>query len=84
MTNFKRKEIYEFKCCNEGRLVIQEKDKDNRLICINQDRFDTDGRVTHLFLILSPEEYCNNPKTHYISVLPITSSKKNYTVSYLF
>ena len=80
MANFKRREIYEFKCCNEGRLVTQEKDKNNNLKYINQDKFDVKGKPTHFFLILYSEEYANSRGAKYISALPLTSSKGNFTV----
>ncbi len=80
MGQFKRREIYEFQCCNEGRLITKEKNDNNETVCLNQDKYDTNGRVTHFFVILSPDEYSNSEKTLYISVLPITSSKQNYTV----
>lgn len=72
-----RREIYEFKCCNEGRLVSKE-NINGKIICKNQDGHDTQGRMTHFFLILSPNDYCNSPGSQYISVLPITSSKGSY------
>jgi len=83
MGQFKRREIYEFQCCNEGRLITKEQNDKKEIVCLNQDKCNTDGRFTHYFVILSPEDYCNSEKTIYISVLPITSSKKNYTVQAL-
>lgn len=73
-------EIYQFRCCNEGRCVIEAKDKTGNQIFKNQDG-DNVEKPTHFFLILSPESY--NKATHrkYISALPITSSKGGFTVN---
>lgn len=73
---FERREMYSFKCCCDGRKIINVSYGKEGKVCHNQDGFPTGSADHHHFLILSEDRYNNSEKTNYLLAFPITSPKQ--------